>query len=83
MWESLQTSNPKTGLDCLIRTPSHCQDDLQFDMLEFFAGTGNVTRSMRASGLRVACFDILYPGSRKVRDYGSNPMDINSRSGFW
>ena len=53
-------------------------------MYEFFAGCGNLTRCMRASGRRTASFDILYSVKKDCRDkpYGSNSMDINSASGF-
>ena len=49
-------------------------------MLEFFAGRGNLTTCMRACGWKTAALDILYNGG--FPDCNSNPMDINSRSGF-
>lgn len=58
-----------------------------YEVLEFFAGRGNLTRCMRASGRSTASFDILYGdrfNSKKSRQkpYGSNCMDVNSASGF-
>ena len=50
-------------------------------MLEFFAGNANLSRCMRASGFKVASFDILYEGGRKP-EHNTNFMDINSPSGF-
>lgn len=51
-------------------------------MVEFFAGKGNLSLAMRASGFRVASLDLLYPVANS-ESHGSNCMDILSCSGFW
>lgn len=60
------------------------QQDLQFDILEFFAGNGNLSKCMRYAGYATGSLDIIYSGTRNPnRVYRSNPMDMNSPSGFW
>ena len=52
----------------------------EYDILEFFAGVGNLTKQALASGYSALRFDILDNpnlGGRK-----SNYMDLNSVSGF-
>ena len=54
-------------------------------MLEFFAGRGNLSRCMRASGKKTCSFDVLYDASKEGRSkssYKTNAMDILSASGF-
>ena len=53
-------------------------------MYEFFAGRGNLSRCMKASGRKTASFDILYNAGKpdRKKPYGSNSMDFNSPSGF-
>ena len=53
-------------------------------MYEFFAGRGNLSRCMKASGMRTVSFDILYNAEKPGRNksYGTNGMDFNSCSGF-
>ena len=53
----------------------------EYELFEFFAGNGNLSRCSRATGLKTASFDILYTGAQKA-SHGSNCMDINSPSGF-
>ena len=56
-----------------------------FDVVEFYAGKGNLSRMMKLSGYRTVSLDLLY-GSRTSRDgmktRKSNPFDILSPSGF-
>ena len=52
-----------------------------FQMLEFFAGKGNLSKCMKSSGYTTASFDILYSGGRQEY-HNTNFMDINSSSGF-
>ena len=59
------------------------RQETQFDMLEYFAGRGNLTRCMRLAGFKTASYDLNYKGSRKPRVYKSNPMDITTAAGFW
>ena len=54
----------------------------EWNMVEFFAGKGNLSLAMRASGFRVASLDLLYPVANS-ESHGSNCMDILSASGFW
>ena len=59
----------------------HAQD--QFEYLEFFAGCGQLSKSMTISGRRTGSLDILYPVAPKSKKkHNSNPMDMNSPSGF-
>ena len=54
-----------------------------YDVLEFYAGRGNLSRCMKLSGRRTGSLDLLY--GKKVRfskNNRSNPMDILSPSGF-
>ena len=57
-------------------------------MLEFFAGCGSLSMAMREVGHRVGSLDIKYhvKPKRKLKrlhkPHGSNPMDMNSVSGF-
>jgi hypothetical protein len=54
-----------------------------YDVLEFYAGRGNLSRCMKLSGRRTRSLDLLY--GKKVRfskNNRSNPMDILSPSGF-
>ena len=57
--------------------------DFDFDMLEFYAGNGNLTACMRAAGYRTGSLDLKYKSSNRDRTYKTNPMDILSTSGFW
>lgn len=50
--------------------------------MEFYAGKGNLSRCMRASGIRTASLDLLYQ-VRGSKNHKSNCMDILSPSGFW
>ena len=56
----------------------------EFQMLEFFAGRANLSRCMRASGIKTASFDVLYKlgNNNPEKPYKSNAMDINDTSGF-
>ena len=54
----------------------------EFDYVEFYAGKGNLSRCMRASGIRTASLDLLYRVKGSERHH-SNCMDILSPAGFW
>lgn len=66
----------------MILSTTLAQEEV-FDMLEYFAGHGNLTKCMRKAGFKTASYDLMYKGSRKSRVYKSNPMDVCSTSGFW
>lgn len=67
---------------CIILvSPCYCWSRQTFDMLEFYAGKGNLSRVMKLSGWRTGSLDIKY-GARLKRPHNSNPMDILSPSGF-
>lgn len=53
-------------------------------MLEFFAGCASLSMCMREAGIRTGSLDLKYvPRNGKFKDkHGSNPMDMNSPSGF-
>lgn len=51
-------------------------------MLEFYAGFGNLSRVMKASGLRAGKFDLKYHVPHRRKKHMSNPMDILTPSGF-
>jgi len=53
----------------------------EFDVLEFYAGNGNLSRYCRLAQLRTGSLDILYE-MQTGRKYGTNPMDMLSVSGF-
>ena len=53
----------------------------EFDVLEFYAGKGNLSRYCRMSGLRTGSLDILYE-MQTGRRYNTNPMNLLSTSGF-
>lgn len=52
----------------------------EWEFLEFFAGTGNLSRQAQASGYHTVRFDILDNSTPPNRN--SNFMDLNSTSGF-
>jgi hypothetical protein len=55
----------------------------EFDMLEFFAGRGNLSRYMKLSGYRTGSLDILYIANGQAgKKRKSNPMNLLSVSGF-
>lgn len=54
----------------------------ELSFIEFFAGHGNLSKVMKLSGLRTTSLDLKYKVKEGVRSHGSNPMDLNSRSGF-
>ena len=56
----------------------------EFMVLEFFAGRANLSRCMRASGIKTGSFDILFQSGKDnpEKPYKSNAMDINDTSGF-
>ena len=53
----------------------------EYQWLEFYAGYGNLTRFMKASGYKTARFDLGDANRQPHRR--SNYMDILSPSGFW
>ena len=53
----------------------------EFDVLEFYAGKGNLSRYCKLANLRTGSLDIMYE-MQSGRAYSSNPMDILSASGF-
>ena len=63
--------------------PTAAFQEYTLEMIEFFAGRGNLSRCMKLAGIPTASLDILYSGSRRERSHKSNAMDINSPSGFW
>ena len=52
-----------------------------YQMLEFFAGKGNLSKCMKSMGYKTASFDILYSEGREEY-HNTNFMDINSSSGY-
>lgn len=52
----------------------------EFDVLEFYAGRGHLTRYCKLAHLRTGSLDIMY--QMQSGRYRSNPMDILSHSGF-
>ena len=52
-----------------------------YQMLEFFAGKGNLSKCMKSVGYKTASFDILYSEGREEY-HNTNFMDINSSSGM-
>ena len=64
----------------LVRIWYVCQG---LDMLEFFAGRGNVSRVMKLSGLRTGSLDIKYPvKTSKPKPRSGSTMDLLSPAGF-
>ena len=54
----------------------------KFQVLEFFAGRGNLSRVMKSTGLRTGSFDIEYVEWQVGKEYQSDVMDITGTSGF-
>ncbi|CAK8991219.1 unnamed protein product [Durusdinium trenchii] len=55
----------------------------EYEMLEFFAGAGNLSRYMKLCGRRTGSLDIKYQTNpSKKSAFKSDPMDILSPSGF-
>ena len=58
---------------------------MEFQMAEFFAGRGNLSRCMRLSGIPTASLDLLYPAVPRKSNpnrHTINAMDMNTRAGF-
>lgn len=56
----------------------------EFDMLEFYAGKGNLSRFMKLCSRTTGSLDIKYGAKlpKRAKPYKSDPMDILSPSGF-
>ena len=58
----------------------------EFDVVEYFAGRGNLTKYMKLAGFRAGSLDILYATNgttgQASKKRKSNPMNLLSVSGF-
>ena len=81
---NIQLFPPTVFLPFLHLVSSHpFSFQVEYQMVEFFAGKGNLTRCMRLSEIPTMSLDIKYnPESCRSPPFKSNAFDVNSVSGF-